>query len=212
MCCRFLLGNENWKWRMKKGRKGLSNGFSKSFSSIWGAKLWRCSAQHSAACLNWVLLFRRQSCWISTMLKSCGFQLKPPMQQCVSWFGWSCSELRFSSEVGQTTVASGKWYMSRKLWNPLFQVEHTHAWSDSCGNWTLQVVRIFQSLAGRTCLNPLNFSKQDAGGRVRSWQGNSGSSLAPQARLAERGGCAKPLCSGIYKLALGNARLTCCLS
>lgn len=39
-----------------------------------------------------------------------------------------------------------------------------HAGSDSCGNWTLQVVRIFQSLAGRACLIPLNLSKRDAGG------------------------------------------------
>lgn len=120
------------------------------------------------------------------LLSACWNPVEGPcMQQHVPWFGWSLSEPGFSSEVGQTAVASGKWCIPSKLWNPLFQAEHTHAWSDSCGNWTLQVVRIFQSLAGRTCLNPLNFSKQDAGGRVRSWQGNSGSSLAQQARLAE---------------------------
>lgn len=143
-------------------------------------------------CLFRLSLVLQEAELLSTMLKSCG-----GIQQHVPWFGWSCSEPRFSFEVGQTTVASGKWCMSHKLWNALFQAEHTHAWSDSCSNWTLQVVKIFQSLAGRICLNPLNFSKRDAGGRVRSWQGNSASSLAPQARLAERGGCAKPFGSGV---------------
>lgn len=41
------------------------------------------------------------------------------------------------------------------------------AWSDSCAKESLQVVRIFQFLAGRACLRPLNLSKWDAvGGEI----------------------------------------------
>lgn len=154
-------------------------------SVLFKRQTWCCSVHRSAACLNGILLFRRERCF----QPCCN-----PVQQHVPWFG--CLTLSLDA-VRRWGSSSGEWCVPCELWNALFQAEHAHAWSDSCGNWTLQVVRIFQSLAGRTCLNPLNFSKRGAGGRLRSWQGNSGSRLALQARLAERAACAKPLCSGI---------------
>lgn len=135
-------------------------------SVLFKRQTWCCSVQHSAACLKWVLHFRRKSCWIATMLKSCAGV--PHAASCpLIWMVSLWAEIQFWGGADN----SCKWEMVYAIWNPLFQAEHTHAWSDSCGNWTLQVVRIFQSLAGKTCLNPLNFSKQDAGERERSWQG-----------------------------------------
>lgn len=192
LCYWFLLGNENWKWRIKKGRKGLTYGLLNCSSLILIGKTSVVSVQCSAACLYPVLHFRKQSCFQPYWNPFGGALCK---QQCTLCFVWSCCEPdpvlrwdRWQSEVGNGAC--------------LVNFE-TLVLNGACIEWQLWQLNPPGgediSVSGREGLShpPKLVQAGFWWGGLRSWQGNSVSSPALQARLAENGDCAKPLCSGI---------------